>query len=390
MGKKNSVNPLTFMNKKLKGLSLFSNVGVAEAYLDSIGIDVVLANEIDEKRAKFYKHLYPNTEMILGDITNKEIFNEIIKKAKEIEIDFIIATPPCQGMSSAGKQDKDDIRNHLITYAIEIIKILKPKFVFLENVPQQLKTTIRYKNKKVLIPDYLKEELNSNYYFNKTQTIDSSDFGVPQSRIRSIFLLSKKEINFIWEHPEKEKKKKTLEEAIGNLPSLDPLIYDITEKEHLELFPNYEKKKKEGLKVSKWHYPPKHVYRQVFAMIHTPTGKSAFENEDKYKPLTKEGKIVKGFKNTYKRQNWNKPGYTITMYNRTIGSQENVHPGRLLDNNKYSDPRVLTILELLRITSLPDDWDIPNWASEHLIRQVIGEGIPPLLVKKIFGKIGNL
>ncbi|MDX4060730.1 DNA cytosine methyltransferase, partial [Aliarcobacter skirrowii] len=333
---------------------------------------------------------YPKTEMIVGDITNKKIFNEIIKKAKEIGIDFIIATPPCQGMSSAGKQDKDDIRNHLITYAIEIIKILKPKFVFLENVPQQLKTSIRYNNKKVLIPDYLKEELSSNYYFNKNQTIDSSDYGVPQSRIRSIFLLSNKEINFIWEHPEKEKKKKTLKEAIGDLPSLDPLIYDVTKKEQLELFPDYEKKKKEGLKVSKWHYPPKHVYRQVFAMIHTPTGKSAFENEDKYKPLTKEGKIVKGFKNTYKRQNWDKPGYTITMYNRTIGSQENVHPGRLLDNNKYSDPRVLTILELLRITSLPDDWNIPDWASEHFIRQVIGEGIPPLLVKKIFEKIGNL
>ena len=36
---------------KLKGLSLFSNVGVAETYLEECGIEIVVANEIDEKRA---------------------------------------------------------------------------------------------------------------------------------------------------------------------------------------------------------------------------------------------------------------------------------------------------------------------------------------------------
>jgi len=36
---------------------------------------------------------------------------------------------------------------------------------------------------------------------------------------------------------------------------------------------------------------------------------------------------------------------------------------------------------------LPDDWDPPEWASETLIRYVIGEGIPPLLVKKIMTEI---
>lgn len=75
------------------------------------------------------------------------------------------------------------------------------------------------------------------------------------------------------------------------------------------------------------------------------------------------------------------------MYNRTIGSQNNVHPGRYIGKDSdgydlYSDARVLSIYELMIITSLPHNWNIPEWASEHLIRQVIGEGIPPLLVKK--------
>jgi len=33
--------------------------------------------------------------------------------------------------------------------------------------------------------------------------------------------------------------------------------------------------------------------------------------------------------------------------------------------------------------SLPLDWPIPDWANEQLIRNVFGEGIPSLLVKKI-------
>ena len=37
--------------------------------------------------------------------------------------------------------------------------------------------------------------------------------------------------------------------------------------------------------------------------------------------------------------------------------------------------------------SLPDDWNIPEWASDHFIRQVIGEGIPPKLVKALFDEL---
>ncbi len=41
----------------MNALSLFANVGIAETYLSDIGINVVVANEIDEQRSKFYKHL---------------------------------------------------------------------------------------------------------------------------------------------------------------------------------------------------------------------------------------------------------------------------------------------------------------------------------------------
>ena len=373
---------------KLRGLSLFANVGIAEAYLKGSGTDILLANEIDPKRAKFYRHLYPETELIEGDVTKKEVFDLIVKKSKEKRIDFIMATPPCQGMSMAGKKDALDPRNKLICYAVELIKKIKPNFVLLENVPQQLKTLIDYKGQPLLIPDYIKYELEKTYFFNKQPKVNAADYGVPQRRERSIFLLSNKKTGIVWEFPEKDTAVVTLKDAIGDIPPLDPFIYDLPTKKHLSLFPDYEKKLRMAQAISKWHIPPKHINRQVQIMRYTPTGQSAFNNPDfKHRPCTAHGAPVKGFKNTYKRQSWDKPAYTVTMYNRTIGSQENVHPGRPMGLDKtgymvYSDPRVLTVHELIIVMSLPKNWNIPDGVSEHFIRQVIGEGIPPLLVKK--------
>ncbi len=380
------------MSKHIKAMSLFANVGIAETYLDKENIEVAIANELDPKRAEFYRYLYPNTNMIVGDITRKDIKEELILQAKKEKIDLIMATPPCQGMSTVGKKDKKDIRNTLIKHAIDIIKEVKPTYVFLENVPEQLITKIEYDDEEILIPDYIKLELGDIYNFNDNFVIDASDYGVPQMRERAIILLTKKGKNFIWNFPQKDKKIITLRDVIGDLPSLDPELYDLSYEEQLKIFPDYEKKKREGLKVSKWHYPPKHIYRHVYSLIHTPSGQTAFDNIDKYKTKKKDGSFTRGFKNTYKRQSWDKPGYTITMYNRTIGSQNNVHPGRPIGKDAegyeiYSDARVLTIYELILVTSLPENWNIPEWASEHFIRQVIGEGIPPLLVQKIMHQL---
>lgn len=106
-------------------LSLFSNIGVAEAYLDDIGFDVVVANEFIERRAKLYSKIYPKTNMICGDITDKKIYQKIIEASQTAGIDVIMATPPCQGMSTAGQQIEDDERNKLICPIIDAIKDLQ-------------------------------------------------------------------------------------------------------------------------------------------------------------------------------------------------------------------------------------------------------------------------
>jgi DNA (cytosine-5)-methyltransferase 1 len=247
----------------------------------------------------------------------------------------------------------------------------------------QQHTQITYKGESVFIPAYVEAELGKQYEFNKTRVVNAKDYGVPQARSRYIYLLARKDQGIHWEFPPKDNHVITMEEAIGDLPSLDPLIREESEQWR---FPDYERKRREGLKVSKWHYATMQSWKLIELMLHTPTGKSAFQNEHFYPK--KGDRRVKGAPRTYMRMSWDKPATTIMQNSDVISAFINVHPGRPViededDRNRvYSDARTLSIYELMILSSLPRDWNIPDWADEKLIREVIGEGIPPMLVRK--------
>ncbi len=377
------------------GLSLFANIGVAEAYMEQLGIKIAVANELLPERARFYQEVYPKTKMICGDITVPSIKNDVIKQSKINGVNFVIATPPCQGMSTAGKQNPNDARNNLIIDTIEIINELNPEYVLLENVPQQQKTTINFNGQQILIPKYIEKELSKKYDI-KSKIVDALDYGVPQMRHRMIFLMTRKYKKLNWTFISDDKKSRpiSLIEVIGNLPSLDPKIQGYTREQQLEYFPDFDRKVKAGAQISKWHFPPTHKLRHIECMKYTPEGQSALNNLTYY-PKNSKDKKVQGYSNTYKRQWWNKPGYTITTYNGAICSHDNVHPGRYIGVDKngdaiYSDARVLSIYELMLVMSLPSDWPMPSWAKESLIRHAIGEGIPPKIIKTLMENLINI
>ena len=369
-----------------KAVSLFASAGVAETYFEKHGIEVMVASELLKERASLYSKLYPSVNMVQGDITNESVYKKVISLSKNAGCNFLLATPPCQGMSTAGLMKEDDPRNRLILVVINAIKALKPQFAIIENVPEILTTRIEYEGEWRFIDDILHSELDSSYYFNKHKIVNAMNYGVAQSRERCVYLLSGKKTGVMWEFPTPSKKITTMRDAIGDLPSLDPHITDISENELLKMFPDYYKKKAAGLAVSVWHYPPKHKLRHVIAMMHTPEGHSAWENKIYY-PTLKDGSKSKGYKNTYKRQWWDKPAYTITKYTSRIGSQENGHPGYPIVDSKqeelriWSDARTMTIFELMRLSSLPDDWNIPENTSTNVIREILGEGVPPRLLE---------
>src|SRR5690625_3294812 len=144
----------------MKGVSMFSSAGIGELHLKKIGLNIIVANEMIEKRGKLYQHTYPDAEMVIGDISKEDVFEEFIKKSKKHMIDFLIASPPCQGMSIAGKNRclnsmRVDERNYLISYVIKAIHILQPKYILIENVPSLLKLVLNYKDDFLTVPEIL-------------------------------------------------------------------------------------------------------------------------------------------------------------------------------------------------------------------------------------------
>lgn len=345
--------------KKLKGLSIFSSAGLGETYIDKF-IDIKVANELLKPRSKLYSHFYPNVNMINGDITKDKIFNNIVAHSLKEKINFIYSTPPCQSFSKAGKQESGDERDILFLYIIKLTIILKPKYILIENVPEFIKLNIFLNYTKTNVIKVIKEKLQDKYKINYG-ILNTADYGTHQTRKRSIILLSLRTVpEWVIPPPTSDKNILTIRNVIGHLPSLES---------------------GERSDIHKFHFAKKHNNRHILWMSNTPTGKTAFDNKVHFPQ--KDSRKIKGYRSTYKRMYWDKPSATITMTNGSISSQNNVHPGKLLKNNLYSDARVLTIYELMLLSGLPDNWDIPDWASNNLIRQVIGECVPPLLIKNL-------
>ena len=185
------------MNKKtLPGFSMFSGAGIGEMLLSTKRFNINIANEIVKERSKLYEEIHPHTSLINGDIRSSEVKKLIFESLKNVKVDFIIASPPCQGLSLAGiNRNSDnfieDKRNHLIYEVIFFIKKLQPKFVLIENVPSLLKLILFNKDKKMHIFDILMEELGDKYIIDH-EILDSSDYGVPQKRLRAILKIYRK------------------------------------------------------------------------------------------------------------------------------------------------------------------------------------------------------
>ena len=117
----------------LRVLSLFDGISCGMQAFKELGIpiDVYYASEIDKNAIKVATSNHPEITEI-GDVTQIN-FKEYVGK-----VDIIIGGSPCQGFSVSGKQMAfKDERSALIKYFFEAVKVIKPKYFFLENVVMQ-------------------------------------------------------------------------------------------------------------------------------------------------------------------------------------------------------------------------------------------------------------
>ena len=376
-------------------ISLFSSAGVGcygfkENDFACIATSELLKNRLDIQK---YNHKCKyESGYICGDITKEEIkeqiFNEIkLWQDKENleDVDVIVATPPCQGMSSANyKKNNEQKRNSLVIEAIKIIKEIKPKVFVFENVRAFMKTICTdIDNLDKPIGEAIKENLSSLYNI-EYKVINFKDYGVPSSRPRTLVIGTRKDQDYMSPlnlFPLKEAQI-TLKEAIGDLISLaNP--NDFAPDDIYHSFREYDSYMREWI----------HDLKEGESAFDNPLDKKPYKLVNGERVLQKSGHLG----NKYRRLYWDKPCACVATRNDQLAAMDTIHP---------KDDRVLSIRELMRVMSIPDSF---KWTSEDVtiiknkkerisflkknelnIRRCIGEAVPTKIMSKIAKNIKEM
>lgn len=189
----------------MKVISLFAGIGGLDTGFIENGYEVVWANDIDKYAAQTYQANY-SSPIILGDLN--EINLDEIPSA-----DIVIGGFPCQPFSSMGElKGFEDTRGTLFFRIVELIQNQierghKPKALVLENV-RNLKHHDKGKTFKVI-----KKTLMDLGYKVYDQVLNSSDYGVPQTRNRT-FIVCFSNLETKFSYPEKTDLTLTLQDLL--------------------------------------------------------------------------------------------------------------------------------------------------------------------------------
>ena len=302
-------------------------------------------------------------------------------------LDLVIGGPPCQAYSIAGRiRDehgmKNDYRNFLFESYLRIVEHFKPKALVFENVPGLLSA----KPGDTPITELIQKQFSEAGYAIisdlKNAVVDVSDYGVPQKRKRVIILGLRKEIygdqspilikKFYEEilPSYKLEKKKTLRDAIGDLPGLYPaekvVIYDGRKTAHTI-----------ASTVVKNHISRYHNQRdiQLFSMLAADieSGANQYLAIEARKALYTQHTGKTSNIHKYNVLKWNEPSTTIPAHLCKDGLRH-IHP----DSRQA---RTITVREAARIQTFPDDYEFIGAMTDQY--KMIGNAVPPEFARRL-------
>ena len=355
---------------KFNVISTFAGGGGSSTGYRLAGGKILCINEFVEEAQNTYRENYPDTPILPGDI--KELSGKDFLDIANIgvgELDILDGSPPCSAFSVAGKlsHTKDgkhsdgwgQTKNYSDGKMVENIEDLF--FEFLRVADDIKPKVIIAENVKGLTIGEAKE------YFNKIQNtfedigydvvakvLDSRYFGISQTRTRVFFIgvrndiTEKAGLNFM---------------TIGNvfpqeLPDVVPLKDALIGLEYDE-----EEVKYLTEKFSKTAY-----WRDTGSKMEI----------DPPKVLTGMDYHPKGHHFNLKRVSQYQPAPTLTAMGSNDTTAGAFH---------WAEPRKLTLGELKRIQSLPDDFKLTGKWNQKSER--IGRMVPPLMMKVIADSVYN-
>jgi DNA (cytosine-5)-methyltransferase 1 len=166
----------------LTAIDLFAGCGGFCTGMVRAGFNVLASIDIWDKACESLSNNHEHL-VLCKDLT-KFTPSMLRAEIKTRQVDVIFGGPPCQGFSMAGKRDKNDPRNSLFIEYVKYIEYFKPKMFVMENVPGILSMKNAQGNKVIdIIMECLSNGYNCKYY-----TVMASHYGVPQKRKRVIFI----------------------------------------------------------------------------------------------------------------------------------------------------------------------------------------------------------
>lgn len=116
-------------------------------------------------------------------------------KSLEGKVTLLAGGPPCQGFSVAGARNGNDPRNLLVFKQIEMVNLVRPLFVLIENVGGFGKKFVLRPNDSTTrtVAEEAIEKIRVLGYNVGKVTINAADFGVPQLRKRVLLFAISKE-----------------------------------------------------------------------------------------------------------------------------------------------------------------------------------------------------
>lgn len=161
-------------SSRIRALDLFCGAGGSSWGTQLAGVDVVAAVDMWSLARDAYKDNFPDVQFYLQAAEScdlKKIANDIATP-----IQLLLASPECTNHSCAkGKLKRSEESRMTAFEVVRFAESLKPRWIIVENVIQ-MRDWKRY-------DDWLKG-LKDLGYFIREQTLNASDFGVPQSRKR--------------------------------------------------------------------------------------------------------------------------------------------------------------------------------------------------------------
>ena len=161
---------------EMKLVDLFSGCGGFSLGVHQAGFRVVAAFDNDPILASSYPHNFPDTRMMLEDVT--KIDGDAVRAAAGGRVDGIFGGPPCQGFSDIDRRNPADPRRQLIGHFFRIVREVRPSFFVMENV-----RGLAYSDSRSVLDEALRL-VDDGYSILGPHIWDAAQFGAATKRSR--------------------------------------------------------------------------------------------------------------------------------------------------------------------------------------------------------------